>query len=232
MDESFDLAQRPREHKGEPKWQIQTLNISISWDFMCPDIEKPAEGEGLVRDSLLAICAHTLEVLIWISGFDTSFCSQTNLPAFTGLRGLQLDAFLFPDDSHLQAFIPKDQSCRLRSLAAFPDASPATTKFFMTRGCIDSLQDFVWRTYSNPECRRIDGGLSFLRANPQLLKFRIGPRADARLLNERVVPLLSHHFYHLTSLSPTWGSRTIDEASLQMIGRLTSLEQLHLSAGN
>lgn len=101
-----------------------------------------------------------------------------------------------------------------------------------TRGTIRSLEalDFVaWGNDTEPLLR-------FLEANTQLSMLSLQqPDWDeyypAVFLEEELLPLLSHSFWKLTSLSLYWEEPLISESALEIISSLTSLEQIHLSAG-
>lgn len=71
-----------------------------------------------------------------------------------------------------------------------------------------------------------------LRANPQIPKLAIPIANETELLDTKILPLLVSSFTALTSLNLVWRGLSIPESSIEMIGSLTSLEQIHLSAGD
>lgn len=116
----------------------------------------------------------------------------------------------------------------LRTLDVDTEESPVYANFFRQRGSIRSLTTFVWDTFQIP----INHQLEFLRANPQLSKLAIPHAAPKEMLDTSLLPLLASSFTALTSLDLKWMGLSISESALETISSLTSLEQIHLSAGN
>lgn len=74
--------------------------------------------------------------------------------------------------------------------------------------------------------------LEFLKANPQLSKLNVYFDGAANLIGGKLLPILSKSFSNLTSLGLVWSENSISETALQYISSLSTLQQLHLSAGN
>lgn len=66
----------------------------------------------------------------------------------------------------------------------------------------------------------------------RLTKLSLESPASAVFLEAQLLPLLSHSFSRLTSLEIAWESTSIPDLALEFIGSLTTLQQIHLSAGN
>lgn len=242
VDESFDLIESLKAKKLEPTLSLRSLSFSLSWTHL-GNGKKPPEGSSKVRDSLLTLCAPSLERLAWSStGDEESYLGPLAFPAFTKLRELKIPRHGFSDSEYLRKLIPEEPYCRIRILEASPDANDATKSFFRERGTISSLQNFVWdsspsqklvsRKVASPEDEG-SGILALLHANPQITKLAMYGSADPELLGDHILPLLGGKFDELNSLSLIWAEESVGiaEASLRMVGKLTSLEQLHVSAG-
>lgn len=115
----------------------------------------------------------------------------------------------------------------LNSLHVDTQCSSACSEFFDRRGRIPALKIFVWSSFSLPESQ----SLTFLEANPQIEKLSIPMAASAALLEGRILPLLAQSFSNLTSLSLVWDSLNVPIQAMEYICQITTLEQLHLSAG-
>ncbi|MCJ1455392.1 hypothetical protein MMC28_005747 [Mycoblastus sanguinarius] len=116
----------------------------------------------------------------------------------------------------------------LRNLDVDTKSNSIYADIFETRGCIPSLETFVWSSPRLPEAL----SLNFLRANPQLTKLRLWLAVPGVLLETRLLPLLLSSFSNLNSLHLTWKGNNIPDSAIEQIGSLKSLEQLHLSAGD
>jgi hypothetical protein len=233
VDESFDLA----EHltlRGAT-FSLRALDFTLSWTLFADP--KPPTGSSLVKGSLLCLCAPTLERLSWSAITDKSgfHLPASRIPPFANLRELRLSSVSFDDPGYYLALIPKLPDCRIRILEVNPDETPAATEFFRTRGRIGSLRTFVWPMPPRPEesrpLERGLGGITFLQANTQIEKLRLGWQTHPNFLDNRILPLVANSFDRLTSLSLVWGADHIPPSSLQMLSRITALEQLHISAG-
>lgn len=112
----------------------------------------------------------------------------------------------------------------LSTLVIDTEGDETTSEFFGQLGCLRFLETFVWKSYQ-------PNSLRFLQENPQLTKFCMYRPATAQFLNTNMLPLLSRSFYQIKSLSLRWDGVSISESAVEEIGRLKSLEQLHLTAG-
>lgn len=175
--------------------------------------------------SLVHLCASTLEALTWCDC--TRRTLRTNIlgpnPKLPSLRYLRLDWVRFEDDSLLQELIHDD----LKAFEGSTDQTPASFRFFDSRGCVPGLETFVWSSFLESE----SASLSFLEANSQISKFSIPSSSSETLLNQRIIPLLLRCFHNLKSLNLTWDSMQISSTALEQISSIKTLEQLHLSAG-
>ena len=205
------------------KWPLQTLHLELS-----PTLCKRKEiSTSTLCNSILRLCAPTLESLTWASLWgDSSYSFSTGAldpPCFPNLRNLKLDRILFSDSSVLNALIQDN----LRSLDADTESKAVCADFFQSRGTIPALETFVWRVLRLPASHP----LNFLRANTQLSKLSLPYKVPDIFLEIDLLPLLSSSFKRLTSLCLKWEGSTISESALDMISSISTLEQIHLSAG-
>ena len=225
VDDEFQL--RLPNMRGSGVWPLRTLHLEL--------LRNPAVSEDIstlpLCASILRSCAPTLEALKWITMSDieeepspTAVEAMETLPRFTALRSLTMNHVRHMRPSFLSSLVQDG----LYTLDVKTEASPVYSDFFRQRGCIRSLTTFVWRDSRLP----IDHRLEFLRANPHLCKLAVPRAAPEDLLETTLLPLLVSSFYALKSLTLTWDGLFISESALETIGYLTSLEQIHLSAGN
>ncbi len=175
--------------------------------------------------SILRACAPNLQSLTWVT---CNFGAiRTNglgpSPCFPSLRHLRLADLKSDDVCWLQELVHD----KLSSIDVDTERSSACSEFFDRRGQIPALKIFVWNSFNLPESQ----SLAFLEANPQISKLNIPNAASATLLEDRMLPLLVQSFSYLTSLSLVWGSLIIPCQAMDYISQITTLEQLHLSAG-
>lgn len=218
LDEVFEI-ELPSTLAGR-HWPLETLHLELY-----PSLHKLGEvNTSLLCNSILALCAPTLESLTWVAmrgdGPQSTVMDRLDPPYFPKLRNLKLNNVKFSDSFILDALIRDN----LRTLDANTESS---ADFFSKRGKVPSLETFVWHS----PCIPADHPLEFLRANSQLTKLSVPFVLPEVLLETQLLPLLSKSFQRLKSLSLKWDSTSISESALEMISSLTSLEQIHLSAG-
>lgn len=212
--------------RGSGAWPLRTLHLELQ-----PIPQRLNEFSTLpLCSSILGSCAPTLETLTWTALPHMSEESRIaaiepmdTLPPFKALRRLSLGDVGLTNSCLLSALVQDG----LRVLYVDTEASPVYAAFFRQRGSIRSLKTFVWDAYiwsTHPQ-------LDFLRANPQLSKLAMPNPAPKELLDQNLLPLLVSSFTALTSLSLVWAGVSISESALDTISSLTSLEQIHLSAG-
>ena len=206
------------------------LRPSRSWPLRSLYLEVLPATSNLTLDasclctSILQACAPTLQYLTW----DT--CSRNPIhtdglgpgPRFPSLRHLRLAFLRFADVCYLSELVHDE----LNSLDVDTNSSSASSQFFDLRGRIPALKTFVWK--SNLPASQ---SLAFLKANPQFSKLSIPNAAPATLLDDRILPLLAQSFANLTSLSLVWDGLSIPFQAMETITKITTLQQLHLSAG-
>lgn len=201
-------------------WPLRSLHLEIIPAMS--DIKLDVSG---LCTSMLYICAPSLQSLTWAT------CSPNPIhtdrlgssPPFPSLRHLRLKYLDLVDICYLQELVHDE----LSSLDVDTECSSACSKFFAGRGRIPALQTFVWNSFELPELQ----SLAFLEANSQILKLSIPNTSSATLLEDRLLPLLVQSFSKLTSLSLVWDGLNIPSQALEYISQITTLEQLHLSAG-
>ncbi|KAL9068589.1 MAG: hypothetical protein Q9157_006462 [Trypethelium eluteriae] len=235
VDEDVDLDEYLTHRGVIARFALRALNFTLSWAI---DTESMQDTEtSSTKDSLLSLCASTLERLSWSElirgpGFRLP---PSMVPCFTRLRELRLSYVTFDDPGYYMALIPRLSTDRIRILDVSPDQISATTQFFKTRGEISSLQAFIWRqppdSDANEPLEKGDGGIQFLKANPHISKLQLDRATHPLFLNNGILPLVTNRLHHLKSLSLIWDCEDIPQCSLQMLSQITSLQKLHISAG-
>lgn len=214
--EAFEIKY-PELLKG---WPLRTLYLEV----IDVDVHKPS----LMCVSILRLCASTLESLTWRASPQDperhSFATYTmgSAPQFLSLRSLILLDVTFSDYSILDALLEGD----LRELEVDLGQDRLYSEFFDERGTMPALTTLVWDAKI-----KADQSIRFLQANPHLLKLSLQREASVAFLETQLLPLLAKSFQHLTSLCLKLDSDSIPASTLEAIGSLKSLQQLHVSAG-
>ena len=218
VDKVFSI--QPPQSQPSRSWPLQSLYLEI-----IPAMNNRDLDVSRLCTSILQICAPTLQSLTWAT------CSPNRIhtdehgpsPYFPSLRHLRLSYLNLADVCFLQQLVHNE----LNSLDVDTRSPSVCTEFFDHRRRIPALKIFVWSSYKIPESQ----SLAFLEANPQISKLSIHKGAAPSLLEDRLLPLLAQSFSNLTSLSLVWDSQSIPYHALEYISQITTLEQLHLSAG-
>lgn len=218
VDKLFTVS--PPQSQPSRAWPLQSLYLEImpAWGNMDLDVSR-------LCTNILRICAPSLRSLTW------STCSPDPIhtdglgssPRFPSLRHLRLEYLKLVDVCYLEELVHDE----LNALDVNTNSSPACSEFFDRRGRIPGLEIFVWSSSNLPEPQ----SLAFLGANPQVSKLSMPQAVSATLLEDRIVPMLAQSFSKLTSLSLVWDSLNISCQAMEYISQITTLEQLHLSAG-
>ncbi|KAL8772282.1 MAG: hypothetical protein Q9209_002494 [Squamulea sp. 1 TL-2023] len=173
---------------------------------------------------LLHLCSPTLDSLTWGNQMGPPISTNGDwTPRFTSLRHLRIHRLNLADQTLLRELVHD----KLVSLDVNTHATTALDSFFRHRGEVPGLRVFVW----NMEQIHPTESFIFLEANPQIYKLAMPCPIPSSLLEGQILPLLARSFSHLTSLSLVLEGDWISETSLQRLGDLLTLEQLHLSAG-
>ena len=202
-------------------WPLRSLYLEV-----LPAMSNLKLDVSCVCTSILQACAPTLQSLTW----DT--CSRNPIhtdgldpgPRFPSLRHLRLAFLNLADVCYLRELVHDE----LNSLDVDMNRSSASSEFFNGRGQVPALKILVWNWSTLPESQ----SLAFLEANPQISKLSIPKAAPATLLQDRILPLLAQSFSNLTSLSLVWAGLSIPFQAIESITQITTLQQLHLSAGS
>ena len=211
----------PPHSQSSGSWPLRSLYLEI-----IPTMRNIDLDVSHLCTSLLHVCAPSLQSLTWATcnpkllhtdGIEHGTC-------FPSLRHLRLQYLKFADDFLLRLLLHDG----LNSLEINTQSSLACSQFIECRGQIPALKTFVWHSSHLPESQ----SLTFLRANPQIAKLSIPLAASATLLGDQILPLLTQAFSNLTSLSLVWDSLNIPYQAIECISHITTLEQLHLSAGD
>ncbi|KAM0800361.1 hypothetical protein BDR22DRAFT_805996 [Usnea florida] len=202
-------------------WQLRSLYLDV-----LPAKSNRELDVSCLCTSILRACAPTLQSLTWEScrGGHITTDGLGSCPRFPSLRHLRLGFLRFADVCYLSELVNDG----LNSLDVDTNSSSASSEFFDCRGRIPALKIFVWKAFTLPESQ----SLAFLRANPQISKLSIPWAQPATLLEDRILPLLAESFANLTSLGLVWAALSIPFEAIETITKITTLQQLHLSAGN
>lgn len=234
LDEDFEIS-------GCEQWQLRTLTLRLN---VLPFQEKMVSTVRFTR-SILKLAASTLEVLVWdgsqdsqddtinfetnervVRGVKHSFGSEPI--SFPRLEKLEITRVLMADGSILSSLFPaKDEEIKLTNI--FLDSQDRQlAPFFARRGHIPTLKHLTWTDF--PMYQDIDQCVSFISANPQLKTFQY-QETSPNLPDEHLIPLFASKFRNLTSLALVWREKQIKPESLELIGRIITLQHLWLSAG-
>ena len=219
VDKSFTIDM-PR-FQPSRSWQLRSLYLEVM-----PAMSNLKLDVSCLCTSILRTYTPTLQYLTW----DT--CSRNPIntnglgpcPRFPSLRHLRLAFLRFADVCYLSELVQDE----VNSLDVDTNSSSASSEFFDRRGQIPALKTLVWNTSNLPESQ----SLAFLKANSQISKLSIPSAAPATLLEDQILPLLAQSFANLTSLSLVWADLSIPFQAMESITKITTLQQLHLSAGS
>ena len=219
VDQVFTV--NPPLSRASGSWPLRSLYLEV-----IPAMTNIELDISRLCTSFLQICAPSLESLTWAT------CSPNPLHTkgldvstrFPSLRHLRLEYLHLADDCLLQALVHDE----LTSLEVDTKRSSACADFFDRRGRVPALKIFVWSSSHLPESQ----SLTFLEANPQIVKLSMPLAASTTLLENRILPLLAQSFSNLTSLSLVWEGQNIPHQAIEHISQITTLKQLHLSAGD
>lgn len=226
----FDVCgttDRERQMMHTSEWMLQrlVLNVTTLWtNRSCAP---------LFTASILKLVAPALQELVWEGDLFTndrpveSHTFGTDQIVFRHLRKLHMIRVPLADDSVLAALVPNLPKPTLTDLL-LDSPEPILGPFFASRGHIASLKHLNWADIA--PYNDINHFVSFVAANPQLHTFRTED-TTLKLLDERLVPLFASSFDTLTSLAFIFDTRVIAPASLALIGSITTLKRLWLSAG-
>ena len=218
VDKSFTI--NPPQFQSSRSWPLRSLYLEI-----VPAMNKEPLDVSRLCTSMLQVCAPSLQSLTWTSCFPQPYHTDGlgPSPCFPSLRHLRISVLKLADVCFLQQLVHDG----LHSLDVDTNCSSACAEFFDRRGWIPALKIFVWSSSHLQESQ----SLAFLEANPQISKLSIPMAVSETLLEDRILPLLARSFSNLTSLRLVWKSLNISCHAMQYISQITTLEQLHLSAG-
>ncbi|KAI4185013.1 MAG: hypothetical protein L6R41_004385 [Letrouitia leprolyta] len=200
-------------------WPLQSLHLNIS-GIHCHELEDLSSFYA----SILHACGPTLESLTWHSfnSRDIRTDCISPIPRFPRLRQLQLIHVRFIDFTMLKELVHDG----LSSLNIITYDSLTYSPFLASCGQISLLKTFFWQSEFLHETQFYQ----FLQSNPQIQKLNISGNVPLVYLEERILPLLTHEFHVLKSLSLQWEGNKIPEQSLAMISSLPTLEHLAMAA--
>lgn len=206
------------------QWPLRSLRLQL-----LPSLTRMDVLSYPTCTSILRLCSATLETLRWDAATSmtdperTESVASGHMPQFNRLRHLRLCRIKIMSFPMLDALVHDG----IRTLDVNTEISPVYSEFFQKRGRIPSLEAFIGSTLYLSKNHH----LAFLRANVQLLRLSLPNPTPDTLLETQLLPLLCSSFPRLESISLVWNSLSIPESALEMLGSLTSLKKIHLSAG-
>lgn len=219
VDKLFIVS--PPRYPLSGSWPLRSLHLET-----IPAMSNIDLNVSRLCTSLLQIRAPNLQSLTWTTCNSKSL--HTNglnfIARFPSLRHLRIAYLDLADDCLIQLLVQNE----LKSLDIDIDGSSACTESIDRRNRIPAFKNFVCSSSNLPESQ----SLTFLEANPQIIKLNMPLAASAKLLEDRILPLLPQSLSNLTSLSLVWDSLKIPDQAMEHISQIATLEQLHLSAGN
>lgn len=203
-------------------WPLLSLEIEVRWEFSYR-WEHDTLDASRFWNSLLQACCSTLRIL---KLHHIEVPSRRDLPItidayFPNLQFLYMDYDLVLGQPSLTSLL---QSPRLSTLAVnFKD--PISRNCMDLVGCLPSLETLIWNGYDLP----VTVSVQSIESNSQLTKFGMLYSQPPALLERVVFALMSCS--NLKTLSLVWDGTTIPRSTLTSLAQLTSLEELHISAG-
>jgi hypothetical protein len=235
-----EVSIHPLNVPGQEEWPLRDLRIDLrkASSEMSPHT---INSTSALCASILRRCAPTLENLIWRTtdagrNDPQSFGTDPSLmPYFSRLQRLELDeSVVFADTQTLNAVLKAPIRYLVVNTGRGKEGQGEIKKHcFRTRGCIPTLESFVW---THAELKD-DHSLDFLRENSHLrrlcISHAVSPPDD---IEGKLLPLFAENFRHLTCLDISWeqlfantDSETITLSALQKLGTISRLENLQIS---
>ncbi|KAF5668260.1 hypothetical protein FDENT_11876 [Fusarium denticulatum] len=214
-------------------WPLRLFKLDVSlahdkWNEMKAKGETGTHPMTRFFSTLFHFCSPTLESLTWTYSGETSDV----------LVSIGETAVSFPRLRYLKLQSVKLDSVAISSFLAAPLKSLDLYEMVLTNSLTslcEPLRDLEEVSVSHPptETSACIGIAEFISKHTGLRKLYLQENLEGtRYLDDIILPTLSSlDFGNLKSLSLAPGETQIPDASLQMIGRLVSLEQLSLSAG-
>lgn len=119
------------------------------------------------------------------------------------------------------------ETTTIRSLSV-DTSTTEVSEYIRFRGCIPTLYSFTWINSLDSNHENV---LSFIHENPQLRSFDSTWSLPSLILDLRLLPILSMRTHNLTALHLSWEVASLPDESIRLIGTITSLKHLWLSAG-
>lgn len=220
VDKGFELD--PDSLRPNGTWPLSTLYLDLASSTPAFD----SVSISRLSHSILRACAPTLQDLVWHRsdpGFeeDEMLSSQVRDIHFPKLRRLKLGGLLSSDLSLFDKTFRSENECNIHSWKL-------------------TLVTVIWRIIVRLPHWTLSSGIysdtgakiefGFLKSNPQLTKLPIPWHLHPADIT-KVLSILSRLFPRLRSLRLTWKGTFIPEDALRLVGTITSLEQICLTAG-
>lgn len=205
-------------HACTAVWPLRTLSLGFD-DSIGHQTE--AVWNALIRPS-----APHLEDLTWVTGRGygkiLEFAVRGSI--FPALRRLHVAGLGFIQDSLYESLFSPDS--RLRWLGV---QQTYVGHYLSQRGTLSSLESLTWLPQP-PEAD--DDLLSFLESHTHLKELYLRKSFTTDTLDNKLLPLLGSRFNDLTSLFLIGEGEVFEESSLELIGKVRTLQLLHLSVGD
>ena len=182
VEEEFTIV--PSGALGTRGWPLRSLHLEV-----LPSTHQRGEiSTSPLCNSILRLCAPTLESLTWASltGADPqSFVTDPlGPPRFARLRSLKLFNVKLLDSSPLEALLQDS----LLALEISPGLKSIALNFFQKGQSISSLKTLIWSSPTHLPANQV---LNFLKANTQLSKLSLPFDVPTMFAEMQLLPLLS-----------------------------------------
>lgn len=220
----IDVDARINIHAYTTAWPLRTLHLGVAEaSFQSPQNQLEAVWNTIVRPS-----ATHLEALTWVTGrgYSKVLRSAVQGSTFPALRRLHLAGWGFAHDSVYESLI--GPASRVRWLGV---QQVHFGHYLSQCGTLSSVEILTWLPQLLMEVV-VGDLLSFLESNTHLKELYLRTPFPTEVLDNNFLPLLGSRFNNLTSLFLISAGEVFEESSLELVGKIDTLEILHLSAGD
>ncbi|RDI88391.1 hypothetical protein Vi05172_g1315 [Venturia inaequalis] len=209
-------------HACTTVWPLRTLHLAAaeaSFDF-------DGSHTQAVWNTIIRPSAPHLEALMWVTGRHSTnpWKFAVLRSTFPALRRLHLAGPGFAHASVYESLMSPDS--RLRWLGV---QETCVGRYLSQCGTLSSLESVTWFTQ---HAEGDEDLLSFLESNTHLKELYLRKALTTELLDNKILPLLGSRFSDITSLFLVGAGDVFEESSLELVGKIRTLEILHLSAGD
>ncbi|TID25091.1 hypothetical protein E2P81_ATG04195 [Venturia nashicola] len=203
-------------------WPLRTLHLAMA-DV---SIEFHGSQTEVIWNTVIRLSAPYLEALTWVTGRDctNNLGFAVRRTTFPALRRLHLAGLDLEHASVYESLMSTDS--RIRWLGV---QQTCIGHYLSQCGTLSSLESVTW--FAQP-AEADEDLLSYLGSNTHLKELYIRKPLPNELLDKNLLPLLGSRFGSLTSLFLVGAGEVFEESSLELVGKIRTLELLHLSAGD